>query len=351
MKILLLGDASNYYASLVPAIMAQGHSVTLASDGGAWMATMRHIDLSRSPSPLGGARLYWRLLHQNELSRGYDAVFLCDTSFVKLRPARQTEVFNRLRRRNGKIFLTALGTNSLYVSNLTGPNPALPFSEFQSPWGAANKHAWLTREQLDYSRYLYENVDGIVSALYEYHVVAQAEVPGQKIVYAGIATPPVEQLHRPQSDAVRIVAAFHPGREAEKGMDVLLPMIYRLMREYPQPIQLTSASGIPFDEFRRRIAMADVVVDQYYAMSPATTALMAMGAGAVPVTGGHPDWLRFIGAQSAPLVATDPRDPELTYQNIRSAMDSLDALQARTKAFAALNDPGIVAARMLSILD
>ncbi len=351
MKILLLGDASNYNATLAPALVALGHEVTVASNGGAWMDSQRHVDISRSPSRLGGARLYRRLLSEGALGRGYDAVFLCDTSFVELRPHRQLEVFKHLRRHNGRVFLTALGTNALYVENLTGSNPALPFSEWQSPWGQANKHQWLTRELLDYSRYVYEHVDGIATALYEYDAVARAIVPGQKIVYAGIPVAEVPAVERPAGGPLTILAAFHPGREAEKGIDVLMPLIYRLMREYGKPVRLESASGIPFGEFQRRLAGADIVVDQLYALSPATTALMAMRAGAVPVTGGHADWLRFVGAESAPLIATDPRDLNATYEAILSGADRLPGLRAAAPSFTAANSPAAVASRLSALLN
>ena len=302
MKILFLGDASNYHATVAQALAELGHDVTLASDGGGWMGTDRHIDISRSPSPLGGAKLYWRLLHDERLCRGYDVVFLCDTSFVKLRPHRQLDVFKRLKRQNGPVILTALGSNSLYVNNLTGPNPALPYSEWQSPWGEANKHLWLTPEQIDYTRYLYENVDGIVTALYEYDEVARAEVPGQNIVYAGIPVGEMPEVKRQPEEKLRILTAYHPGREAEKGMDILLPKIYRFMRETDRPVELLRASGIPFADFKRLLGTVDIVLDQYYALSPATTALMAVRAGAIPVTGAHPDYLDFIGATTAPLI-------------------------------------------------
>ena len=63
MKILLLGDASNYHAALAHGLRSLGHSVTLASAGSAWMDTSRDIDISRSgTSLLSGAVLFARML-------------------------------------------------------------------------------------------------------------------------------------------------------------------------------------------------------------------------------------------------------------------------------------------------
>ncbi len=61
MKILLLGDASNYHATLAHALRLEGHDVTLASSGSGWMRTHRDIDISRKNGKLGGAILWARL--------------------------------------------------------------------------------------------------------------------------------------------------------------------------------------------------------------------------------------------------------------------------------------------------
>ena len=351
MKILLLGDASNYNATLAPALARLGHAVTVASDGGSWMQSQRHLDLSRGDNRLSGAKLYWKMLHKAEFGSGYDAVFLCDTSFVTLRPNRQLEVFKHLKRRNGKVFLTALGTNALLVENLTGSNPALPFSEWQTPWGEANKHRWLQPELLHYSRYVYEHVDGIATALYEYDAIARAIVPEQNIVYTGIPVNALAAVARPAADdSLRIMVAVHPGREAEKGIDVLMPLLYRALNQYGRPVELKLASGMPFSKFAEELAKSHIVIDQYYAMSPATTALMAMRSGVVPVTGGHPDWLRFIGAQSAPLIASDPLNPDATVQAINDALPRISKLSAEAPNFALSNTPEAVAERFNSLL-
>lgn len=47
MKILLLGDFSNYHQCLATALRELGHQVTVVSDGCEWMNTDRDIDVAR----------------------------------------------------------------------------------------------------------------------------------------------------------------------------------------------------------------------------------------------------------------------------------------------------------------
>jgi len=60
MKILLLGDASNYHVALAKGLRTLGHDVTVASNGSKWMKTPRDIDLYRHEHMLCGALLYAR---------------------------------------------------------------------------------------------------------------------------------------------------------------------------------------------------------------------------------------------------------------------------------------------------
>ena len=61
MKILLLGDASNYHYALAYGLKALGHDVTIASNGSRWMNTRRDIDLARADNPVSGAILFMRM--------------------------------------------------------------------------------------------------------------------------------------------------------------------------------------------------------------------------------------------------------------------------------------------------
>lgn len=112
MKILFLGDASNYHATLAAALRRLGHDVTVASDGCGWMQSPRDIDLSRHPSTLGGAWLWLKLntLLASDL-RGYDVVQLCSPFFIRLRPERLLKILHKLKEDNGGCFSPTWATH------------------------------------------------------------------------------------------------------------------------------------------------------------------------------------------------------------------------------------------------
>lgn len=358
MKILLLGDASNYHNALGVGLSRLGHDVTVASHGSRWMDTRRDINLSRRPGKIGGALLYARLrtVLASRL-KGYDVVQIVNPVFVELRPHRVGDIFRRLKRDNGMVCLTALGTDLAYMRMVLSPDNPLRYTEFAisgkptpfalSPGGLKHRQ-WLEDPLLSHAEYVYEHVDGVVTALYEYQLAMERVLPPESVVYGGI---PVDvdsiefSCRRTPSPHLSVLAPYHAGRELEKGTDIM-----RRIAEGVPNIHLRPVTGLKFAEFQQCLKACDVVLDQYYSYTPATTALMAMAVGKTVVTGAEPDFEKFVGEQ-VPAVNVSPFDHDALRTFLETANDS-EALYRRGKAARDFvrrnNDTAVVARRFLS---
>ncbi|MDE6611638.1 MAG: hypothetical protein K2K22_03665 [Muribaculaceae bacterium] len=362
MKILLLGDASNYHVALAKGLRSLGHDVTVASNGSKWMQTPRDIDLFRRDHMLGGAILYARMstVLAGDL-RGYDVVQLVSPGFVDLRPALLARLLRRLRKHNGALYLSALGTDAAFVRNLTGPRPALDFSEWSidgelTPWAGsaeAKLDRWMKPVLQRYNELFYNTIDGVVSALYEYHKVIEAEYPGLPLAYGGI---PVDRdalqapRLRPEADGpLKVLYAVHRSRVAEKGADKLLDMLRRLEKEIPGAIEIVAPPNMPYGSFTGTLAQADIVCDQLYSYTPATTALLGMAMGVVPISGGEEVYYDFIGERDLrPVFNPDPRDLEGTYRRLRDLLTDREAVRrmsAEGPLFIARHNDAVTVAR------
>lgn len=343
MKVLLMGDFSNYHRSLAEGLRQLGHEVTVASSGTSWLDTERDIDLRRRSGKLGGALLYARLTH-TMLPRlsGYDVVQICSPLFVELKPARVSRVFDKLRQRNGRVFLTALSTDSHLVERLSGPNPPLRYSEWQTagrptPFALSDlsmRRQWLAPEMTAHDRHIYENVDGAVTALYEYHKIIEDRFAPDRLAYAGIpidlrqVTPaPLPPLG--PSDPVRVMVAYPRARMVEKGADRLVAIAREIERRHPDRVLVEEVTQLPYRQFVERIKYSHIVVDQLYSYTPGTTALLAMGMGRVTMSGGEPEYYDFIGEhQLRPVINTDPADIESTMRRLEEVALDRDRLMA-----------------------
>lgn len=324
MKILFLGDASSYHATLARELSKRGHDVTVASNGSRWMDTRRDIDLSRRPGKLGGGLLWLKL--STVLSsrlKGYDVVQLVNPTFVDLKPERIKTLFERLKRTNGKITLTALGTDTYFIRGCLDPESPLEYSEwvidgrkteFADSERGRHLSQWLDNPLAEHCRYIYDNIDGVATALYEYHKVLEPIVDPTRLHYAGIPidTKQIQFCPPTGEKPVKILAPYHSGREGEKGTEIL----YEMARKLPDVV-IDRVTGLRYAEFVERMKEADVVLDQLYSYTPATTALMAMAMGKTVVTGGEHDFARWIGEDTVPVVNPDPRNPERLTEDLR----------------------------------
>ena len=359
MKILILGDASNYHRALGAALGEMGHEVTLGSDGGNWMRTGRDIDLSRREGKLGGLALYARLKMMSLRDfRGYDIVQLCGPGFVNLRPERQLELFGSLKRHNGKVFMTALGDDTEYVRACVGGLTGFPYTD----WDHRRREApqWLTPELTDYTRRIYDGLDGIVSALYEYHHAIEVTHPEIPLTYAGIpvdtrAVSPVEPS--PVDGPLTMMVTCHRGRETEKGADILGQVANRMEATLPPgTLHVVRPENVPYARFIELLKQADIVMDQLYALTPATTALLAMTLGRTPVTGGSPQYYDFIGEKELrPIIHTEYPDIHKLENHLAylagtpEGRHELRRMQTEAHRFVARhNDSQVVAQRFLN---
>lgn len=325
MKILLIGDYSNFHPTLAGALARQGHEVTVASDGCKWMDTARAIDLRRRiKGPIGGALLFARLAAFDSL-KGYDVVSLINPSFVTLRPGRLRWLFDRLRRRNGRIFLNACGTDKAYMDMVTAPDCPLRYTEYTNPDGSPNEanaatlasdRLWQQGSIADFCEYVYDHIDGVTTALYEYHLAMRRRFPDDMVAYSGIpidlASASVSERVSDGDGRISLFLGRDRHRMAFKGTDRLGRQLARVAAEYSGLYRVEIVENLPYAEYINRLGRADVVIDQLYSFTPATNALLAMARGQAVVSGGEPEFYDFIGERELqPIINVVPDDDSI----------------------------------------
>lgn len=308
MKILLLGDASNYHHALAAGLRQLGCDVTEASAGSGFMNTGRDIDIRRRfGGRLGGLDLWLKILGPlRSRLKGYDVVQLVSPCFLELKPKRLHKVFDFLKRHNGKVFATYLGTDIPFIDECLDLASPLRYNEYR----IGNEKGPLLVEQPDiverwnnpalkqWTDYFYRNIDGAVTALYEYAVAARRVLPPERCAYAGIPveTAELQPVDIPDDPApVRFFLGRHRHRMAEKGTDRFEAALRAAAAQRPGKAEIIIVENRPYAEYLQLLKSAHVVVDQAYSYTPGVNALLAMSYGIPVVSGGEEDYYRFIG--------------------------------------------------------
>lgn len=325
-RILLIGDYSNCHRTLATGLRNLGCEVTQMSSGTKWMQTERQIDISRAPGRLGGLRHFVRFRWGDisRIIRGYDIVAVHDPHFTELHPHRLRPLYDRLRRDNGRVFLTAMSTDIPFLDMLSAPDSPLRYSEWFVDGQPSRMYLadpaewdrWHSRAITDYQRHFFDTVDGAVSVLYEYQLGMERALGTDRTAYGGIPVDtslftPVTLPEKPEK--VKLFLGRDRTRKLMKGSDLLEEAALAAMERHPGRAELQIVENVSFARFTELLRGAHVVLDQIYSYTPATTALMAMACGLNTVSGAEPEYYRFINeAECRPIINAPITLPELT---------------------------------------
>lgn len=363
-RILLLGDYSNFHRTLATGLRHKGCNVVVASDGTRWMDTQRDVDITRPAGRLGGARLWWRFMYGDltSVTQGNDIVVINDANFSYMRPILLKSILQRLCRTNGSVFLSAMSTDTAYLEMLEAADSPLRYSEWfiegkPSPYMLSEQvqwQQWHSDSLVNYHHWAYDNIDGAVSALYEYHLGMVRALGQERVAYGGI---PIDtSLYQPvelpdKIDKVRIFLGRDRNRKLMKGTDLLEYAAKNVVERYPDRAELVIVENRPYNEFCELLRSAHVVLDQIYSYTPATTALLAMSYGLNVVSGAEPEYYDFIEESANRPIINAPIELEPLTAALEQLVLHPEDIRSRGRASREFvvkhNDVDVVAGRFL----
>lgn len=364
MRILLLGDYSNCHAKLAMGLKSLGHDVTLMRPLNYLSSEYKDGDITliRKPGKIGGLFFLVEIFTRyQKYMRGYDVVAINDPVFLSLRPKWLKMIFKTLKENNGKVFYTAMSTDVNYLRMCERGD--LKINEYfingqKSPWFLQHPEkweAWHDAELTQFQDYIFDNLDGGVSVLYEYHVGLQYRFTNDRIAYGGlpINVGEIDFVGVNPKNKVKLLLCRDKNRILMKGSDLLEKASLRILNEFPQDVELDIAENLPYNIFLEKLKKSDIILDQAYSYTPATTALIAMAMGKTVVSGGKPEFYDFIGEkENKPIVDTSIDIDKLT-DNIRKAALDRDFLignsEKSRKFVEKHNDINIVTKRFLKL--
>ena len=352
MRILLFGEYSNVHHTLCEALRRAGHEVLLISDGDGWKDYPRDVDLRRTKEgPVGSLMYLSKLATLLPKLRGYDVVQIVNPIFLDVKARWNKWVFDYLKRYNGILSVGCLG-DDYYVINRMQDDKYLTYTDFYAA-GKVIDHevnrrridAWTKGPKAELTQYVMRQADCLVPCLYEYWKVYDTPEFRSRLRYIPLPIdvrplcPRGSHVWLPSSPStpVRLLFASQKLRGQMKGTDQLEPLFDRLAQEFPESIDLCKIESVPFEQYQRLVAEADVVVDQLYSFTPAMGALESMAQGKVVISGYEPEYQQFIdGPQESGIINLRPFDEAHNYEVLRTTLtdrNKIARLQSSSQAF------------------
>lgn len=329
MKILMLGDYSNLHACLAKELRKRGHDVTVVSDRGTHMKTDADLELRRSPGFAGACSYLYRIMASLPSWSGYDVVQLINPQFLKLKPGKLHMIFNILKKNNRSIFLTLCGNDHFFVKDCTQTD-LFRFSEFRvgkepAPLVRQDPHretGWFLPSHATHTQYLYDNIDGAMAVLPEYHMSARLHMDNDKLIFTNL---PIELSSLkfsplPADGPARILVGMRGSMEIQKGTAKLLELCRQIEKELPGKCEVRAVKDLTLADYLDELRRSHIVIDQLYSYSPGTNALQTMALGRITASGAQPEYYDYTGETGRPIFCLSPLEDDATIKNRLKAL-------------------------------
>lgn len=321
MKILFIGDYSRVHLSLAEGLKMLGHEAIVASDGDGMKNYPRDIDLTRKSSGL--IDTISALIDTNKKFnqfKGYDVVQLINPCFITLSTGVNSRYFDRLKKNNKKIVLGAFGDDSYWVRACM-ENKIFEYSEFYAngkptklSFNAGLISKWVDSSREKLNKKIAAECNGIVACLYEYYVSYKPYF-ADKLRYIPLPVNTEEIEYQPILEVPQKINFFigiNRDRKEYKGTDTMESALKHIKEKYPDEVEIIRVESVPYDEYKRLMSSAHVVLDQLYSHSPAMNALLAMAQGKIVVGGGEEHTYDLMGEKELrPIVNIQPNEEDV----------------------------------------
>ena len=319
MKILLIGEASFLHNTLKKGLLERGHRVLTMSDGNGWHDAPRDIDLRRDGrwGKLGGLRVVWQLLRHLPQLCGNDVVQIHNYQFVPLMYRWNTLLLRFLKLTNRCVVKGCFGDDPQIFRRQAQGVPAYSDTFWSGQLQNAELHRDRIAEVVEHGaeaswRNTTAMADALVACLYEYWLDYNEPPYAAKLHYIPLPMECEEMvrwcdLTTSPSHHLTILIGLQPKRDFMKGAMKIATFVEEVARRHPGRVQIKYVEGVPYDEYQRLLAEADVLVDQLYSYTPSMNSLAAMARGTVVIGGGEEEYYEFIGEKTLrPIINVRP---------------------------------------------
>lgn len=323
MKILLIGEYSGAYKSLVEVLKKHNHQVVWIHDGDAYKRIQgadyyieyEYINTSNLLFKFS-LKVYYSILDffgikglKQILSYKSIITEFKDFDVVQLVNTKPLSGFGSLAnlflvkclvKNNENIFLSALGDDYNWVVSCLQKQP--PYSMFDR---MNIKNFFKFNYSLLYvygigsrrlNNFIIKNVKGIIPGLYDYlHAYESQKIPCEKLVR--LIVKPNESYRKVcfESGVIKIFHGWQKGKDLRKGNDIFHNAIKRLKMNYPDLIEYEIVSQLPFDEYTKRYESSHIFIDQCFSLDQGMNGLLGMAAGKVVFSGFDEKFVEYLG--------------------------------------------------------
>lgn len=327
MRILLLGEYSGYFTNLKVGLENLGHEVTLASTGDTWKKIEGSNYVLYKTSSKNRIEAFYNLIISPILRRkdlyNFDIVqIVCPVVF----PLEINRFMMKLiMKHSKKIFISVAGNcYSVYKSWADGLLGYYVYDNNPDSYKYYLGNSWAPKQRIAQEKFLYDNVDGIISIQYEYAVgvrerenflgTVQLPMDCSNIVYAPNTI---------KDGKIRIAHGLI--KEKFKGTSYIVEAMNIIKERYPDEVELMIDGKMPLNDYLKWLGSANVLIDQCKEHAYGLNAMYAMAMGKIVLGGATENSLKEHNLDYCPVYHIEP--------NVDQIVSQLEAVISRKHEF------------------
>ncbi len=304
MKVLLLGEFSSLHYTLAQGLKQLGIDITVASNGDFWKNIPRDIDINQ-PKKFKKITFPIKLLKNLPHLLGYDVVQVISPNFLMSSPQFTSLFFDILKLNNGKFFLCACGMEYSYIKYAL--DHKVKYSVFYNPEVQNDPFIQNLISLAEYKPFINlekkvaSKASGIIATSNGYYHAFKNSYPDKThFIPLPINTDEYQYINTITANPLKIkfFVGLMKQRVKLKGTDVILRILEKLKKNYPDDMELIIVDSVPYLEYVKLLNSTHILLDQRYAYGVGMNGLIAMSKGLIVGGGADNEMYDFLGEDS-----------------------------------------------------
>lgn len=318
MRVLLIGEFSSLHRYLKEGLNKLGHEVVLVSnrDGTKNIPGTDYV-LHKSSKNIF-LNYYYAYVQSIIVSRRFKNFDVVQFISTRLYPCKIRKfIYKKLLKHNKRVFYSASGGD--YAMKLAYDQKMISYfmydkdELFLQQYSLENKEG---RFNISFEQSFLKEIDGIIPSLFEYSIGYKNSFKNlQNAIPFPINT---DDISYSENVVNNKVVFFHGiTRENNKGTSLIKDAFNRLLKNFPDKVEIIIKERMPFNEYIKVIDKANVIVDQCKSYGYGINACISMAKGKVVMTGCRKEEFECLNIKEEdnPMILTKP-DVDFLYKQM-----------------------------------
>lgn len=315
MRILLVGEYSNFHNSVKEGLVALGHQVFIVSDNDFknypvdlniraryttdnWLLNkIRQVIFRLSKVDIAHYEVAWNFWKNRKQLTGFDVIQLINEYPLQSPPHLEAKLLDYLFQNNGKAFLISTSDDYLCVkAMLQGKYRYSVLTPCESYPKATHCAFTLKYKRPVFERlhqFVYQNIHAVVASDMDYYVGLLGHPQFDGLMPNAINTSKLPFTPLKIMDKVIIFHGINEANYYKKGNYIFEQALEIVQQTHRDRIEIITTRSVPYAEYMEKYNRAHIVLDQVFSYDQGYNALEAMAKGKVVFTGAEKEFIEY----------------------------------------------------------